>query len=201
MRYPVTIRPDDGQYTVTFPDVPEAVTFGETRQEALARAADALLTVFDAFMKDRRPIPEPSVRSGVCVELPALDSAKIELYRAMQIAKVGKSELAKRLDWHLPQVDRVLKIKHGSQIEQMEAAFAVLGKRLIIEIKDEQAASGSHHQRPSVVAAKGRRKTSGPGHVHPGVIMDSQRSARQPAGTSHASTVRRSVARRAAKKR
>jgi predicted RNase H-like HicB family nuclease len=35
MQYPVTISLDDGQFTVTFSDVPEAVTFGETRAEAL----------------------------------------------------------------------------------------------------------------------------------------------------------------------
>ena len=72
MRYPVTITPDDGQFTVTFPDVPGAVTFGETREEALQRAQDALLTVFDAYMKDRRDIPDPSAatESVETVEVP-----------------------------------------------------------------------------------------------------------------------------------
>jgi antitoxin HicB len=90
MQYPITITPDDGQFTVTFPDVPQAVTFGETREEALQRAPDALLTIFDAFMKDRRDIPAPSRTSGTTVELSALDSAKIELYRAMRAGNVGK---------------------------------------------------------------------------------------------------------------
>ncbi len=139
MRYPVRITPDDGQFTVTFPDVREAVTFGETREEALARAPDALLTIFDAFMKDRRDIPAPSVVTGDGIELPALDTAKIELYRAMRAGKVGKAELARRLKWHLPQVDRVLRVGHGSQLEQMEAAFAVLGKKLVISVVDEES--------------------------------------------------------------
>ena len=94
MRYPVTLTPDDGQFTVTFPDVPEAVTFGETRDEALQRAPDALLTVFDAFMKDRRDIPVPSRAMGDAIELPTLESAKIELYRAMRSGKIGKREAA-----------------------------------------------------------------------------------------------------------
>ena len=83
MRYPVTITSDDGQFTATFPDVPEAVTFGETREEALRRSSDALLTIFDAFMKEGRGIPEPSRITKDAIELPALESAKIELYRAM----------------------------------------------------------------------------------------------------------------------
>ena len=140
MRYPVTITPDDGQFSVTFPDVPEAVTFGETRDEALERAPDALLTIFDAFMKDRRDLPAPSETTGDAIELPALESAKIELYRAMRVGNVGKAELARRLDWHLPQVDRVLRVKHGSQLDQMEAAFAALGKKLVLTVVDYQIA-------------------------------------------------------------
>ena len=154
MRYPVTITPDDGQFTVAFPDVPGAVTFGHTHEEAFQRAQDALLTIFDAYMKDRRELPEPSApsKSAATVEVPALDSAKIELYRAMRAADVGKAELAKRLDWHLPQVDRVLKMKHGSQFDQMEAAFGALGKRLVIAVEEEP--------RRSAVARRGGRKAS-----------------------------------------
>jgi hypothetical protein len=36
---------------------------------------------------------------------------------------VGKAELARRLDCHLPQIDRLLAMTHGSQFEQLEAAF------------------------------------------------------------------------------
>jgi len=37
--YPVMLTPDDGAFLVTFPDVPEAITFGATEAEALAMAA------------------------------------------------------------------------------------------------------------------------------------------------------------------
>jgi antitoxin HicB len=38
MRYAVTLGPDDnGTILVTVPDIPEAVTFGEARDNALAR--------------------------------------------------------------------------------------------------------------------------------------------------------------------
>jgi antitoxin HicB len=156
MRYPVTITPDDGQFTVTFPDVPEAVTFGETREEALQRAPDALLTIFDAFMKDRRDIPAPSAGHGDAVELSALDTAKIALYRTMRERKVNKSELARRLHWHLPQVDRVLQVRHGSQLEQMEAAFAALGKRLVVDVEDDNRVGTLQVRLPATVI---RRRT------------------------------------------
>jgi antitoxin HicB len=216
MRYPVTLTPDDGQFTVTFPDVPEAVTFGETRAEALQRAPDALLTVFDAFMKDRRDIPAPSRATGDAIELPTLDSAKIELYRAMRSGKIGKAELARRLRWHLPQVDRVLKVRHGSQLDQMEAAFAALGKRLVISIVDsdsdarsaprlvshQQIGESKYGKRPqsNVPARRKWRRNSSRPSVHPGVIMHATRSSRPHDATTR-SAVRRSAARKAAKKR
>jgi antitoxin HicB len=205
MRYPVTITPDDGQFTVTFPDVPEAVTFGETRDEALQRAPDALLTIFDALMKDRRDIPVPSQTVGDVVDLPALESAKIELYRAMRAGKVGKAELAKRLHWHLPQVDRVLRVKHGSQLEQMEAAFAALGKKLIFTVVDSYEIDVSRRAKDRVrttseIATRWRHKPAVSSRVHPGVLMRQGRSLRTHAAGS-LTAGRRGTAKKAAKKR
>jgi antitoxin HicB len=45
-----------------------------------------------------------------------------------------KSELPRRLGWHLPQVDRVFDLLHASKIEQIEAAAGVLGKRVLVEV-------------------------------------------------------------------
>src|SRR2546426_1130321 len=184
MQYPVTITPDDGQFTVTFPDVPEAVTFGETRDEALQRAPDALLTIFDAFMKDRRDIPAPSQTTGDAIELPVLESAKIELYRAMRAGNIGKFELAKRLHWHLPQVDRVLRVRHGSQLDQMEAAFAALGKKLVLTVADKyemdavpRRAKDRFRPASEMVAKRRQKPVDSPG-IHPGVLMRHARSVR-----------------------
>jgi antitoxin HicB len=137
MFYPVTLTKDNnGTILVRFPDVPGAVTFGDTKEEALTHAVDALLTVFDAYMKDKRDIPAPSAIKGTFVEVPALDASKLTLYQTMREEKVSKSELGRRLKWHLPQVDRVLQVRHGSQLEQLEAAFAAVGKRLTVMITD-----------------------------------------------------------------
>lgn len=138
MFYPVTLAKDEnGTVLVRFPDVPEAITYGDTKEEALSRAVDALLTAFDAYMKDKRDIPAPSARrSSAIVEVPALDASKIQLYQTMRNERVTKSELGRRLNWHLPQVDRVLQVKHGSQLDQIAAAFSALGKRIRIDVSD-----------------------------------------------------------------
>ena len=138
MDYPVTLECDDNTtILVSFPDFPEAHTFGESEADALRRAADALATAIDAYIKDRRDIPLPSaIVAPHRVTTPALVEAKVRLYETMRAAKVGKSELAKRLHWHLPQVDRLLEMAHRSRLEQLEAAFGALGKRLVVGIQD-----------------------------------------------------------------
>jgi len=89
-------------------------------------------------MAGQRDIPAPSSdRDADTVELPALETSKIELYRAMRAQKVGKAELARRLQWHRPQVDRVLDIHHPSQIDQIEAALGAVGKRLSVLVLDK----------------------------------------------------------------
>jgi antitoxin HicB len=138
MDYPVTFEHDNnGTVLVSFPDFPEAHTFGEDEADAALRARDALATVIDAYIKDRRDVPLPSATvTKHRVAIPALVEAKMRLYETMRSGKVGKAELAKRLDWHLPQVDRLLAMTHGSRLEQLEAAFRALGKRMVVGIED-----------------------------------------------------------------
>ena len=138
LRYPVRRgRDTNGTILVDFRDVPEAHAFGADRKEALARAVDAHETAFLGYMEDRRAIPRPSpLRRGPYVTLPALTEAKLALYSAMRAGRISKSELARRLNCHLPQVDRLLDLRHGSRLDQLEAAFRVLGKELSVQIVD-----------------------------------------------------------------
>jgi antitoxin HicB len=139
LRYPVVLERDTNDtILVSFPDVPEAHTFGEDEDEALMQAVDALETALSMYIDDRRDIPKPSAikRGGKSVVLPALTQAKLALYETMRKSRVGKAEMARRLNWHLPQVDRLLDLTHASRLDQLEAAFLVLGRRLSIEISD-----------------------------------------------------------------
>ena len=69
MRYAVRLSKDDnGTFLVTVPDVPGAITDGDTTDEALARAVDAVLTVFDECMRTRRPIPAPKTMANTTIE-------------------------------------------------------------------------------------------------------------------------------------
>lgn len=134
--YPLTVEPDNnGTFLVSFVDIPQAHTFADDEGEMTARATDCVLTALEGYMKDRRPIPTPSRElTGRAVRLPPLAVAKIELYEAMRNAGVRKAELARRLRWHMPQVDRLLSLRHGSRLEHLEAALAALDHRLEMRV-------------------------------------------------------------------
>jgi antitoxin HicB len=135
--YPATLIPDlDGGFTVTFRDVPEAITEGDSREEALLRAEDALESALAMYVaaKEALPAATPAQSGETMVPLSALGMAKAALYEAMREQGVGRAELARRLRWHLPQIARVLDLRHASKMEQIEAALAALGLRLIIDV-------------------------------------------------------------------
>ena len=136
MRYAVNLAADDnGTLLVTVPDLPEAITFGDTRDDALARAADAIETALMAAISAPEDIPEPKTEGRTFVEINALASAKVALYRAMRAERVGKAALAKRLGVALPQIDRLLDLRHHSRVDALERAFAALGRsmRIVVE--------------------------------------------------------------------
>ena len=149
MQYPVTLTRDDNEtMLVSFPDFPEAHSHGEDVADALAHAQDALATAIDGYIKDKREVPRPSSRAARHhVTVPALIAAKLALYEAMRTAGVGKAELARRLDCHLPQIDRLLAMTHGSQVEQLEAAFQALGLRLVVGVEPLPAAPNRRGRR------------------------------------------------------
>lgn len=134
--YPVILTPDDGAVLVTFPDVPEAITFGADENEALLYAVDALETALSFYVDARKSLPPASkAMSGQHTVRPsALECAKLGVYQAMTEQGIKKSELARRLGWHMPQVDRLFDLHHASKLEQIEAAATVLGRHIEIRV-------------------------------------------------------------------
>ena len=129
LRYPVELEEDDGTILVTSPDFPELTTFGIDEAEALARAVDALDEAIAARIHLGHEIPSPSPGNNQ-VTLPSLTAVKVILYQGMKDQGIGKAELARRLGWHLPQVDRVLDVNHRSRLDRMDAALGAIGQRL-----------------------------------------------------------------------
>ena len=134
--YPVTLTPDSGSVLVTFADVPEAMTFGADEDEALLNAIDALETGLSFYVDARKPLPTASQPAAgqKTVRPSALECAKLGVYQSMTEQGIRKSELARRLGWHMPQVDRLFDLRHASKLDQIEAAANALGKHVYVQI-------------------------------------------------------------------
>lgn len=137
LSYPVKLELDTNEtYLVTFPDIPEAVSVGDDEDEALLNALDALESAIEIYFDEKREVPLPSKpkKGQPVVTLPALVVSKVLLANEMIRQGIRKSELARRLDVHMPQVDRLLDPRHSSKLDAIEAAFSKLGKRLEVSV-------------------------------------------------------------------
>ena len=135
LSFPIDFQEDDGGVLATSPDFPELTTFGDDRREALARSVSALEEAIAARMHGNQDVPVPSA-GDVCVALPTLTAVKVILYQGMREQKIGKAELARRLGWHLPQVDRALDVEHHSRLDRMDKALGAIGKRLVVQAQE-----------------------------------------------------------------
>ena len=132
MHYPATLTPHDTGFTVTFRDIPEAISEGASLDEALHMAADALMVAMEFYFEDNRAVPMPSdAQDGEhLVSLPPSVWAKVLLLNEMLCQNVSQAELAKRMGIIPQQVTRLVDLSHATKIDTLANAFAKLGKRL-----------------------------------------------------------------------
>ena len=135
--YPCVLTPeeDDGGFNVTFPDVPEALTCGDDRVEALEMAEDALVVALCAYVDNNETLPVPSEaeEGQVMVAVPPIVAAKLALYTAMRKQAITAEELADRLGLSEDAVRKVMDPDYGSHLTQVEKALRAVGRSLVVE--------------------------------------------------------------------
>lgn len=132
--WPVELAPqEDGTILVSFPDIPEALTEGETESDAMAQAQDCLVAALGGYVAARCAIPRPTPAHGrPMITLPALAAAKVALYVTMLAKKISNTALAAQLGLSEGAVWRLIDLDHRSHIGQIEKALRVLGQRLTV---------------------------------------------------------------------
>lgn len=137
--YTVLLEKDDNDTILAeVPDIPGVVSFGEDEADAIDHLREALVVMFSAMMDDNEEIPAPgkTSRGKPTVTVPTLVASKVMLYTAMRDQGVTRSELARRLGGKNPtHITRLLNVLHQSRHDQIDGALAVLGKRLVVEMK------------------------------------------------------------------
>ncbi|MGD0772310.1 MAG: type II toxin-antitoxin system HicB family antitoxin [Candidatus Solibacter sp.] len=125
-------------FHVRFPDLPEALTGGVDLDDTHEQAADCLAEALAGRIARRDLIPAPSKlkRGQYAVSVPLYLAPKLALYLAMREGGMRNTELAKRLGVSETVVRRMLDPKHNTKPEKIQAALAVLGKRIVVRFED-----------------------------------------------------------------
>lgn len=135
IRFPVDLTPDDNDtLLVTSPDLPEVTSFGSDEAEALRMGAGAVAEALAGRLLDFSDIPRP----GAGVHLVPLDlqmTLKVSLFWALREKGKSRADLVRLLGVHRPQVDRLFDPNHATRLDQYEAAFRCLGRRISIEVE------------------------------------------------------------------
>ena len=129
--YPARFTPEnEGGYLVTFRDVPEAITQGESREQCIEEAAGALQAAMEGRIMSDLDIPKASSarRGEQMIPVPIQTALKSALYLEMRNAGITRVELARRLGVDEREVRRMLDPRHPSKADRLEKALLALGR-------------------------------------------------------------------------
>jgi antitoxin HicB len=140
--YPARLDEHDATTLVSFRDLPEAITEGRDRLEALVEAVDCLDVALLFRIKEKASIPVPSRPKRGEILIPASPSvaAKVAFVRAFRESGLTRVALAGRLGIGENEVRRMLDPNHGTKLERLNDGMRALGWRLVIADQSADAA-------------------------------------------------------------
>jgi antitoxin HicB len=127
---------ENGWWLVRFPEIPEALTEGETEEEARTNAIDCVIAALEGYMKAGAEIPRPSPSDPGLnrAVLPSLVTAKLTVYETMRSRGWSKVKLARELGVPENSVRRLLDLRHGSHMGIIDTALAKMNAELSIDL-------------------------------------------------------------------
>jgi antitoxin HicB len=132
MHYNAKITKSEGVYQVFFPDLPNVITFGETKDEALKNASDALNGALESDYEAGFSLPVIKQKAGKGF-YPVDVLPHVELpYRLRELRKGrSQSEIAKELGISYQVYQRLeTPGKCNPTLKTVEKLSAVFGKRV-----------------------------------------------------------------------
>jgi antitoxin HicB len=129
-------RQSNGWWLVRFPGIPEALTEGESEDEARSNAVDCVVAALEGYMKAGKPLPRQSAgHAGPDrAVLPSLVTAKLAVYETMRTHGWSKLRLAKELGMPENSVRRLLDLRHSSQMWVIDEALSKMNAELAIDL-------------------------------------------------------------------
>lgn len=137
MHYPAKFEKEENGYTVTFRNIPEAITCGEDMEQAMEMAEDVLLSCIEIYFDADRQFPLADAELQPNEDWVHLDDsvyAKVLLNNELIKAGVSKAELSRLAGIRPPEIQRVLAPRHTTKIDTISKAISALGKKLTLSV-------------------------------------------------------------------
>ena len=142
LEYPcdIAIAPE-GDAVLTFPDIPEAITGGDSREEALDLAQDCLSVALTFYLEKNVPLPVPSPpeRNQTTIGPYLRIALKASLAEALRESGERPADLARKLGTDHKSATRILDPDHATRLDTLEKALGAVGKRVTIATGDKAA--------------------------------------------------------------
>jgi antitoxin HicB len=137
--YPIVLTEEpSGGFVVSCPDLPELLTQGDDRADAVEQAIDALEEAIAGRIRRGDDIPEASVPGeGEDVEvirLPPIMAAKAALALALTKSGVSQSAFARSLGINEKEVRRLLDPRHPSKLPRLQKALMAVNREVEIRV-------------------------------------------------------------------
>ena len=132
IRYPAIIEHQgEGVFTVSFPDIDEAITEGDSLEEALFNAADVLTLTIESRIDEGMNIPMPSSIDNAYEVAP---SSKVQSALLVRFCRGNHplSDLARSLETSWPRLEDP---HHWHSLKQLDRAASAFGKRLVLSFE------------------------------------------------------------------
>ncbi|MBP3194338.1 MAG: type II toxin-antitoxin system HicB family antitoxin [Cardiobacteriaceae bacterium] len=137
MYYFAKMEKDTDGITVSFRDIPEAITCGQTLEEAKFMAEDALLTAIEFYFEDNKFIPSPSQphEGEIAVYFPDGAYSKVLLHNALLEKNISEVQLANAIGASSFEIQGILDVRQLTKIDVVGKALNAIGKNLCMSVE------------------------------------------------------------------
>jgi antitoxin HicB len=135
MQYVAKLTREANRWLVAFPDCPGCQTFGDTREEALSMAAEALEGWLETHLEHGDVPPRPRARrGGVPVDVRAGLDVAIQLRWLRDDLGLSQAEIAKRVGVSQQQIAKLERPASNPTLRTLVELTQKLGSRILIHV-------------------------------------------------------------------
>jgi len=118
---------------VSFPDVPEAITQGDSEADAIKQAQEALGLALLTYPRRGLPVPDAKAKGRGLIAIAV--APEIAVLEAFKRSGISKSELGRRIGKDEKEVRRILDPRHNTKLATLIEALRELGQQLVIGVQ------------------------------------------------------------------